>query len=208
MKRIGVIILTLACFVSSAQAQFGYMANQLTEMLSPALSGSFNYKGFVDVAYLAGLGEMGEKADILEVTTTQGFKYASWCYIGVGAGVNVLFPQSSYSSVKNDVGVMVPLYSDFRFNIGKPNQVSMFIDMKLGASFVLSSNDFYVGYFYMYNDPCLYLKPSLGIRLPLSAKNPKLAVNLAVSYQLITPRFSNGSNINFNNLGATLAFEW
>lgn len=208
MKRIGVIMLTLACFVSSAHAQFGYMTNQLSEMLSPALSGSFNYKGFVDVAYLAGLGAKGEKADILEITTTQGFKYASWCYIGAGAGVNVLFPQSNNVNVRNDVGVVVPLYADFRFNMGNSNQISLFIDMKLGASFVLSSNDFYVGYHYMSNDPCLYLKPSLGIRLPINKNNPKQAVNLAVSYQLMTPRFSNGINMNFNNLGATLAFEW
>ena len=73
MKRLGIVVLLLAGFIVSASAQFGLMANKLEEMLKPALSGSFNYKGFVDVAYLAGF----DSPDLLEITTTQGFKYSS-----------------------------------------------------------------------------------------------------------------------------------
>lgn len=208
MKRLGFVILILSSLFFSANAQYGILANQITDMLKPALSGSFNYKGFIDAAYLYGLESNDGKMDIVEVTTTQGFKYSTWCFMGVGAGLNIAFPQSSYYGVKNDVGVMLPLYADFRFNIGNQSNLSLFIDLKIGASFLISSNDFYVGYAYITNDECLYFKPSLGLRLPINKNNVKQAINLSASYQLITPRFSNGYNVNFNNLGVTLAFEW
>ena len=178
------------------------MADKLTDMLTPALSGSFNYKGFVDVAYLAGLNS----SDLLEITTTQGFKYSTWCFMGAGAGINLAFPQSNNPDVRNDVSVLLPLYADFRFNIGNPTKVGGFIDLKLGAVFLLSEGKYFSEIEYMENDPSLYLKPSIGVRIPVN--NAKQALNISASYQLMTPRFSNGWIINFNNLGATLAFEW
>ena len=202
MKRLGIVVLLLAGFVVSASAQFGLMANKLEEMLKPALSGSFNYKGFVDVAYLAGL----DSPDLLEITTTQGFKYSSWCFMGAGAGVNLAFPPSQNASVRSDVSVLLPLYADFRFNIGNPTKVGLFIDLKLGAVFLLSEGAYNTNLGYMGNDPSLYLKPSIGVKIPVN--NAKQALNLSASYQLMTPRFSNGWLVNFNNLGATLAFEW
>ena len=202
MKRFGIIVLALASFVASANAQFGIMADKLTDMLTPALSGSFNYKGFVDVAYLAGLNS----SDLLEITTTQGFKYSTWCFMGAGAGINLAFPQSNNPDVRNDVSVLLPLYADFRFNIGNPTKVGGFIDLKLGAVFLLSEGKYFSEIEYMENDPSLYLKPSIGVRIPVN--NAKQALNISASYQLMTPRFSNGWIINFNNLGATLAFEW
>ncbi len=202
MKKLSILVLALAAFVSSASAQYGLMANKLTEMLTPALSGSFNYKGFFDVAYLAGF----DSPDLLEFTTTHGFKYSTWCFMGAGLGVELAFPQSIYTEIRNDVSVLVPLYADFRFNIGNPAKVGFFIDMKLGAVFLLSGGRYDSDLYYMENDPSLYLKPSVGLRIPVNAG--KQALNLSVSYQLMTPRFSNGWLINFNNLGGTIAFEW
>ena len=202
MKKLAVLVLALAGFIAPASAQFGLMANKLTEMLTPALSGSFNYKGFFDVAYLAGF----DSPDLLEITTTHGFKYSTWCFMGAGAGVDLAFPQSIDPAVRNDVSVLLPLYADFRFNIGNSTKVGFFIDLKLGAVFLLSEGRYYNDLYYMENDPSLYLKPSLGLRIPVNGG--KQALNLAASYQLMTPRFSNGWLINFNNLGGTIAFEW
>ena len=149
MKKLSILVLALAAFVAPASAQYGYMANKLTEMLRPALSGSFNYKGFADVAYLAGL----ESPDLLEITTTHGFKYSTWCFMGAGAGINLAFPQSENPSVRNDVSVLLPLYADFRFNIGNPAKVGFFIDLKLGAIFLLGEGRYYTDLSYMGNDP-------------------------------------------------------
>ena len=202
MKKISILVLALAGFIAPASAQFGLMANKLTEMLTPALSGSFNYRGFADIAYLAGL----ESPDLLEITTTHGFKYSTWCFMGAGAGVNLAFPQSMEPALRNDVSVLLPLYADFRFNIGNSAKVGFFIDLKLGAVFLLAEGRYHTDLTYMQNDPSLYFKPSLGLRIPVNSG--KQALNLSASYQLMTPRFSNGWFINFNNLGGTIAFEW
>ena len=85
-------LLTSLCICISAltaSAQYYEIANQLPQLIRPALSGSFNYKGFVDVSYMRGVSKC--KADFLDVTTSQGFRYADWFYMGVGIGADVLF---------------------------------------------------------------------------------------------------------------------
>lgn len=208
MKRIFLAILLLFCLVPSSKAQYGFLADRITDMLTPALSGSFNYKGYVDVAYLAGLGDYNERTDILEISTSQGFNYASWCFMGVGAGVNILFPQPAKVSYNQDVAVMVPFFTDFRFNIGQANRVGLVIDLKVGGSLLVTDEDFYIGWSCMSNSLSFYLKPSIGLRIPINKKTGKQALSVTASYQLTTPKFVSGYNFCLNNLGATVAFEW
>lgn len=215
LRKFLLLVVVFVGGIFSTNAQYYQLANQLGEMLSPALSGSFRYKGFVDVAYMPGLGSKYETADILEVTTTQGFQYASWCFIGVGAGVNIAFAESGgYEGVlmpdrTTNVGVMLPLYTDFRFNIGKREKTSMFIDLRIGASFLVSDYYFRIGNGYVTSDECFYLKPSIGVRFPVNKKNSKQAINLSASYQLMTPGWSYyNDSLTLHNLGATIGFEW
>lgn len=214
IKKITIAIVCLCGCIGSAEAQYYQIANQLGDLLSPALSGSFKYKGYADVSYLKGVGGDGKYADFLGVSTTQGFQYASWFFMGVGAGVDIvfsgqndsvgiLFPESTSES-----GVMIPLFTDFRFNIGDTAKTSMFIDLRLGASFLVSGDDLRVGNGYLTRNECFYFRPSLGIRIPVNNDKPKQALNISASYQLLGSEWSYYDSLTLHSVGATVAFEW
>ncbi|MCM1005265.1 MAG: hypothetical protein NC402_03095 [Prevotella sp.] len=210
----------------SAKAQYYQAINQATNMLQTAIQGGFNYRGMIDASYTTGIGTNG--CSSLEFSTTQGFKYANWFFMGVGAGVNVAFAGEGddnhtynpggwgngydpYRRVK-DTGVIMPLFTDFRFYIGNEQDVNLFIGMKVGASFLIGKNYLRTPDGYLDNNEGFYFKPTIGVRVPLSSDNPKYAVNFGVSYQLITNSYWNWggyySNTTVNSLGATIGFEW
>lgn len=129
LRLIGAALLLLIIGTGTAGAQYYQIANQIPGLLQPALSGGLNYKGYVDGSYVVGMGN--RRADFLELTTTQGFRYSSWFFMGVGAGVQVMFSDSNHPERPSwpadgfdpDRGTtrtacMIPLYTDFRFNIG------------------------------------------------------------------------------------------
>ncbi len=220
-----IIALALLGSAATASAQYYELANQLTNMISPALSGSFSYKGFVDVDGLAGVGH--NRANFIGISTTQGFQYASWFYMGAGLGLDVVMSQApdgpvdwpgsawddGYYSASGTTKVMLPIFSDFRFNIGSgtANGISAFIDIKLGASWLLGNDYLRFDDYYMTNSAQFLLRPSIGVRIPVSAKNPKQAINIGLTYQLLTSgsyySYYGGSQ-TLNSLGASISFEW
>lgn len=205
----------------TASSQYYEIANRIPSLIQPAISGSMRYKGFVDLGYSKTLGNYN--ADFLEVSTSQGFQYTSWFYMGVGIGADVLFAHKNDNwgdgwedpSYGKDHGsmttaVMLPLFTDFRFNIGGNKGASFFIDLKLGCSFLLSNKYISIGDGYLTNQEYFYLRPSLGIRIPTNSKNPKQAFDLGVSYKLLTSNYwnSRSRDITLNSLGVTVAYEW
>lgn len=211
----------------AANAQYYQMVNQATNMLQTAAIGGFNYRGMVDVAYTAGIGNNG--CGSLEFSTTQGVKYADWFFMGVGAGVNIMFAGDNNQQpgdMRNDhwgdgwnanngyrdTGVLIPLFTDFRFLIGGERNVGFFIDIKAGASFLVGKDYLRTPDGYLDNSEGFYFKPSLGIRVPLSRTNTKQAFNVSASYQLITNDYWDWSGYysgtTVNSLGVTLGFEW
>ena len=56
-----------------------------------------------------------------------------------------------------------------------------------------------------------FFRPAIGVRIPVSASNPKQAFNIGITYQLLT---SNniyrpyGSSGTLSSFGATIGFEW
>ncbi len=78
--------------------------------------------------------------------------------MGVGLGVDVLFSHKnddwgsdwenpSYGSDRGSTttAAMIPLFTDFRFNIGGNSGASFFIDMKVGCSFLLGNKYISIG---------------------------------------------------------------
>ncbi len=218
----GLALMLVVIFSSqTASAQYYEIANRIPSLIQPAISGSMRYKGFVDLGYSKTLGNYN--ADFLEVSTSQGFQYTSWFYMGVGIGADVLFAHKNDNwgdgwedpSYGKDHGsmttaVMLPLFTDFRFNIGGNKGASFFIDLKLGCSFLLSNKYISIGDGYLTNQEYFYLRPSLGIRIPTNSKNPKQAFDLGVSYKLLTSNYwnSRSRDITLNSLGVTVAYEW
>ena len=145
---VGHLVDILAADADGISGDNAGMGNQLQQMLSPALSGSFNYKGYVEASYLRGLGD--DRFDVIDISTTQGFKYSSWLFMGAGAGVDIILPSLDYKHNVDPI-VMIPLYADFRFLIGNQDKVGVNIDLRLGAAFNFS-DDFPTNNGYIYED--------------------------------------------------------
>lgn len=221
MKKISIllaVIATLFC-TPAADAQYYELANQLPRLISPALSGSLNYKGYVDFSGTAGFGD--NRANFIGVSTSQGFKYSSWFFMGVGIGIDVAMArQPEFQDAPDEEGydygsaktkMMIPLFTDFRFNIGSEQNTSFFVDLKLGAAWLMGSSYLRLNRGYLTNQTQFYLKPTMGIRIPINSDNSRQAINIGVSYQLLTSDNNYGWNsrsLSLNNIGATVGFEW
>lgn len=209
--------------IGTAHAQYYELANQLSNLLSPALSGSGRYRGFVEASGLAGLNDV--RANFAGVSTSQGYQYTDWFFMGAGMGVDVAMargtldasagPDAStsgwYSHSLSKNKVMIPIFTDFRLNFGPKKNASFFIDLKMGAAWLLGSSYLYMNGGYMGNSTQFYLRPSIGVRIPVSPTNERQAFNIGFTYQLLTSNNCYGwnqSSATLNNIGVTLGFEW
>ena len=208
-----------------ASAQYYEIVNQLPNLLSPALSGSMNYKGYVDATATFGVGN--DRANFVGISTSQGFQYSSWFFMGAGLGVDIAMSSLSESPVYSPDGfyswnprmsqtrVMIPVFSDFRFNIGSSNSSSpsVFIDIKAGATWLIGNRYLQLNSGALSNSAQFLLRPSIGVRVPTNRKNPKNALNFGVTYQLITADNSWGYwggkySPTLNSIGVTAGYEW
>lgn len=222
MKRLRSLLpslMLLGC-CSAASAQYYQLANQIPQLIQPALLGGLNYKGFVEAGYTAGIGP--RKANFAEISTTQGFRYSSWFFMGVGIAFQYVNTERSdnynpwqyrgyadgHSSSRG--ACMMPLYSDFRFNIGNGmTSTSFFIDLRLGASFLLGNDYLEIGDGFLTSNEAFYFRPSIGLRIPLNQSGSQ-ALNVGVNYQLLTQdywyRYSN--DVTLSSFGMSVGFEW
>lgn len=221
MKRYFSLLLLLVAFVPLRMAaQYYEIANQLPSLISPALSGSASYKGFVDFSGLAGLGH--NRANDIGISTSQGFQYTPWFFMGVGVGVDVMMaqqpdgwqPNPDYDYMYRGTSktkAMIPVFSDFRFNIGDRSRTSFFIDIKLGAAWLIGSSCLRMADGFMTNNTQFFMRPSMGVRIPVSAQNPDHAINIGLTYQLLTSNnnyYRNSNSLTLNNLGVSVSYEW
>ena len=142
---------------------------------------------------------MGVGIGVQAIMTDRNDNYDPWQYPG----------DWDESRSRSRTGWIMPLYTDFRFNIGSPTDTSFFIDLRLGASFLLSDNYLEIGDGFLDSDQAFYLKPTIGMSIPLN-NSGKQAVNIGVSYQLMTQNYwyRNSSDITLSSFGATIGFEW
>lgn len=220
MKRFNLILLTLFAMLPPAvSAQYYQIANQIPQLLSPALSGSLNYKGFVELTGMPGLGH--NRANIIDISTTQGFQYSSWFFMGVGAGVDAVMaqqpgnwqPTPDYDYMyrgNTKTKVMIPLFSDFRFTFG-PATSLFFIDLKVGAAWLIGSDYLRMADGFMSNSTQFYFRPTIGMRIPVSSQKPSQAFNVGVTYQLLTSNnnyYYYSNSLTLNNIGISVSYEW
>lgn len=220
LKKLFLAAVALVGAALPSQAQYYEMANQLTNLISPALSGSMKYRGFVDAKGLAGLGH--DRANFIGISTTQGFQYASWFFMGAGMGIDMVRTPEVINPVtlsdnyrhghssSSHTRAIVPVFSDFRFNIGSGTQTSVFIDLKLGAAWLLGSKYMPLNDAVLSTGTQFYMVPSIGVRIPVNSMNAKQAVNIGIAYELLTSnnRYYNYNSPTLNSLGMTIGFEW
>lgn len=210
-------------FVSlTAGAQYSNIANGITNVIMPAISGSNAYKGFVEAGYTQGVGRY--RTNFATISTSQGYQMTDWLFMGAGIGVDLLWSDISddwgsgwgpanpdrYDDDYYSKAVMIPVFTDFRFNIGPRTSASFFIDLKVGAAFLANNHRVKIRNGYLTNTSYFYMQPALGVRIPTNTQNPRQAFNIGVHYRLITSNYWSGyqSSIVLNGLGASVSFEW
>ena len=208
---LAIVAMLVPCRIS---AQYTSIVNQAANILQTAVTGGFRYKGFVDASYTGGFGEL--QANFLGFSTVHGFQYADWFFMGAGLGVDYVYSSigERYDGVAGGRGVrtkgaMVPVFTDFRFNIGKATSASFFIDVKAGGSFLMGRKYLAIENGYISGSEYFMLKPSVGVRVPVG-KGGRQAVNIGLTYQLLTCNYWYGHDGGgtLNSLGATASFEW
>lgn len=224
-SKVTIIAVIALCFnAQHIKAQYYEIANQLPGLLQPALSGSMNYKGYVEASGIAGLGN--NRANFIGISTSQGFQYASWFFMGVGIGVDVAMTDQSgrndiypadnapdyYRHSSSQTKVMLPVFSDFRFNIGGSDAMSMFVDLKIGATWLIDDSYLWLQRGRLGGGTQFYLKPSIGLRIPISTSNRRQAISFGATYQLITSNnnwtYWNDNSATLNGLGLSVSYEW
>lgn len=218
MKRITVSLIVVFTTIL-ASAQYFEAATTIPSLLSPGLSGSGAYKGFVEAGYSHTLSHYN--GDFIEISTSQGYQYNSWFFMGLGIGFDMLLSHTGQNwgqgmtkppEEKNwtTTAPMLPIFSDFRFFIGDNSKVAFFLDLKVGCSFLLSNKYVAIGDGFLTNREYFFLDPSIGVKIPVNKMKPKQAFDVGVRYKLITSNYwyKSNNNITLQSLGAFVAFEW
>lgn len=221
MKKIlSIAILAAASLGASVNAQIYEAINTLQSVISPALSGSGRYKGYVEAGYSHTLGKYN--GDFIEVSTSQGYQYNNWFFMGAGLGFDLLLshPGSHWNEGMetpppgergySKTAPMLPLFADFRFLISSTQNISFFLDLKVGCSFLLSNKNIAIGDGFLTNREYFFLTPAIGLRMPCNKKNPKQAIDVGVKYKLLTSNYwyNYNNNITLQAIGAFIAYEW
>ncbi len=220
-----VAAVALAASAPAARAQYFQIASQLPSLIQPALSGSMTYRGFVEASGLAGFGE--NRANFLGVSTSQGFQYADWFFMGAGLGVDAVMaggdsaiPASlsgfdrpewvDHPSAKTKA--MIPVFSDFRFNIPTGSPVKLYAGVKLGAAWLLGDSYLLLQNGRMSGTTQFYFRPSVGARIPVDRNNPAHAFTVALTYQLLTSgnnwSWYGRDSVTLSSLGLTISYEF
>lgn len=212
----------MASLPITVDAQVYEAISTIRSVISPALSGSGRYKGYVEGGYSHTIGKYN--GDFIELSTTQGYQYNNWFFMGAGLGVDLLLshPGSHWNEGMNTpppgqrgyskTAPMLPLFADFRFLIanGNSSNISFFLDLKIGCSFLLTNKMIAIGDGFLTNREYFFLDPSIGLRLPCNKNNPRQAVDVGVKYKLLTSDYwyNYNNNITLQSIGAFIAFEW
>lgn len=116
------------------------------------------YRGLFETGYSFGVGSYG--ADFYSVTTSHGYQFNPYFYLGIGSGINI------YTEPGLGTPIAVPLFVNPRVNF-LDNDISPYFDAKIGYSFV----DF----------EHFYFNPSIGVSFGV---HEKVGLNLSFGYTM------------------------
>ena len=119
------------------------------------------YRGWVETGGAVGIG--GWDHDIFSFSTSHGYQFNPYFFLGAGVGVEYFFDYEA---------VVVPIFANAR-GYFMDRKTSPFIDVKIGYSPVGDIQG-------------LYFSPSIGVSIGVSKK---CAVNLSIGYNLQMAKF-------------------
>ena len=153
------------------------------------------YKAFYEAGYVFTLDDNDclfmdscdpPECNRLSLTTSQGYQFNNFFYLGAGAGMEV----NTYRKGKGEeAGVSVPIFADLRFNILNDKKVLPFVVVRAGGS---------VGYYHGG-----YMGVQVGIRVKLDKKFH--ALYAAFVYDGLFGKFIVDSS---DGLGFRIGFEY
>lgn len=116
------------------------------------------YRGFFDVGYSVGVGDLGEGR--IETSTVHGYQFNPYFFAGVGVGFSYFHDSEVWG---------LPIFADFRGEYGNfgSGRVAPFIDFRIGYTPTDISG--------------FYMSPSVGVRYAIS---PKAGINLSLGYTM------------------------
>lgn len=187
-----------------------------------------SYKGFLELGYGGGVGTY--RADQLDILTTHGVTVGNSLFLGVGTGVNILYPKENGNTLEWNMGnnyphndhyrynntsaVMIPVYADIKYNFGS-GQVRPYIDLKGGAVFLANSSPVSIGDGWLDEREGIYFSPTVGINVPTSRR---AAINIGLCYSLISQKyyyydfyydtFYRSDGIALHSIGVKMSIEW
>lgn len=186
------------------------------------------YKGFLELGYSGGVSEYS--ANQLDVLTTHGVTFGSNLFLGVGLGVNILYPDENGNPISHldgghympegrysynkETAVMVPVYFDLKYNFGN-GAVRPFVDVKLGAAFLGNDHAVSIGDGWLDDREGFYFSPTIGVNIPTSSR---VGINIGVTYNLISQKYYyydyyydhyySNDGISLHSLGVKFSIEW
>ena len=90
------------------------------------------YKGFLDLGYTIGVGDWG--IDRLELSTSHGYQFNPYLYLGAGVAANYYFDAECFG---------LPFFAHVRGNILN-NKISPYVDFRIGYSPLEDVRGFYM----------------------------------------------------------------
>lgn len=151
------------------------------------------YRGFVELGYAFGVGEDGNN-DRLEITTTHGYQFNPYIFVGGGAGIHY------YNDAEE---ALMPVFGEFRANL-LDGPITPYVGFKLGYSAVLNDSDYWEG--------GAFFSPSIGVRF-LTGGDKFLNVSFGYSLQQLNYEYYyNGyygeDSFSMNALHLKIGFEF
>ena len=124
------------------------------------------YRGFADIGYTAGIGDVTHRIDRAEFVTSHGYQFNPHLFLGAGAGIHYYFDNPGHRTET----LMVPCFADFRWTMLN-RRASPLLGVKAGYS--LGTNDNF--------DGGSYLALFLGAKFMISNKSE---INFSASYSI------------------------
>lgn len=147
------------------------------------------YRGFIDLGYTVGIGDWG--IGRLEATTSHGYQFNPYFFLGAGSGVH-------YYCTDGVDDLVVPIFLDIRGNFTK-GAIVPFAGIKAGYSFIATES---------FEDFGAYLAPAIGVKFMMSEKS---AFNLSLGYTFQFAEiyyYGYSSSENTGGISIKLGFEF
>ena len=104
------------------------------------------YRGFADLSYTLGVGDLGKNHDRIGIMTSHGYQIAPQFFAGLGVGFNYYFNG-------HDELCSLPVFAHIRSDILN-NEITPFVDLRVGYSLIDVKG--------------VYVNPSIGCRFELT----------------------------------------